>query len=366
MSDEIILHRINTHQKIDDLIEDFYPEFCTPYKRNAIFEAIKGMNEHNGNVTRGFLPLGSWVLLPAYSSAAYGHIADQDVPSTGLSYVLATSPIHGVSHERDTQSALHQGMKTLGPQKMLSLADFTHDWYHEFKENLTESPQKDSLTELAHHVAEKGGEHGAALYVATRSLDQSLKRFGSATTREARQVAKQEVLSKFKEVQKEIPKVVSKLISHYADKRFVKPSYRRGLKALTNAGNAMHSATKLATSDTLVIGGAKYTKLLKIMRYGYFIAPGFLLIDIAVSTINVVGAYEKGENWQELAFREGGGILGAMAGGFAGEFAGGLSSGSTCGPCAVIAAPVVSIGGAILGEKAGEAAGKIIYKHIFE
>lgn len=367
MSREIILHQINSHQDVHNIIEDFYPEFCTPEKKHAILDAIEGMNEHNGNMTGGVLSLNSWILLPAYSSSVYEYIVDKQNPSAGVCHAMASIPIYGIPHVTNTQSALHKGMKTFGPQKMLALAEFTHDWYHEFKENLAESPKKDSITESLHYIVEKGGESGAAVYMATRSLDHALKTFGSATTREVRQAAKQEVLSKFKEVQKEIPKVVKKLTSHYADKKFTKLSNRRGLKALTNAGNAMHSASKLATSDTLVIGGAKYTKLLRLVRYGDFVAPGFLLIDVAVSTINVIGAYEKGENWQELAFKEGGGILGSMAGGFFGEAIAAGAGGSVCGPdCAVIAAPVGAIGGAVLGEKLGESGGKMFYKHLFE
>ncbi|MES2615370.1 MAG: hypothetical protein V4591_08145 [Bdellovibrionota bacterium] len=365
MSDEIILHRINTHQKIDDLIEDFYPEFCTPYKRNAIFEAIKGMNEHNGNVTRGFLPLGSWVLLPAYSSTAYCHIADQDVPSTGLSYVLATSPIHGVHHVRDTQSALHQGMKALGPQKMLATSTATFDWWQEFHGNLAESPKKDTLLESSKYVIEKSGEHGASVYMATRSLDQALKKFGSASGREARQAAKQEVLSAHKQLQHELPKSVKKLVTHFADKRFTHTSHRRGLKALTSPGNAMRSATQLAGSDTLVIAGSDYTKMIKLMKHGEHIGKGFIALDIATNTFDVVEAYEKDENWKGLAFEDSAGLVFSQIGGRVFSAVGSASF-TVCGPCVVVVAPALAIGGAILGDKAGHTIGKFVYKAFYE
>ena len=222
MSREIILHQINTHQNLNDIIEDFYPEFCTPDKKPAILDAIQGMNAHNGNITGGVLSLSSWILLPAYSSSVYDYIVEQKTPSPGVCYAMATIPIYGIPNVTSNQSALHQGMKKFGPQKMLAVAEFTHDWYHEFKENLTESPKKDSIIESLHYVAEKGGEHGAALYMATRSLDQALKKFASATTRETRRVGKQIVMSKSKEVQKEIPTVVKEttgkfFYSHYIE-----------------------------------------------------------------------------------------------------------------------------------------------------
>src|SRR6185312_16294733 len=116
MSREIILHHITTHQNLNDIIEDFYPEFCTPDKKPAILDAIQGMNAHNGNVTGGILSLSSWILLPAYSSSVYEYIVHQKAPSPGVCYAMATIPIYGIPHVTNTQSALHQGMKTLGPQ----------------------------------------------------------------------------------------------------------------------------------------------------------------------------------------------------------------------------------------------------------
>ncbi|MES2614211.1 MAG: hypothetical protein V4591_02230 [Bdellovibrionota bacterium] len=365
MPDEIILHQINTHQKIDDLIEDFYPEFCTPHKRNAISEAIRGMNEHNGNVTRGLLPLNSWVLLPAYSSSVYGHIVDQEAPSAGLCYVLATSPIHGIHHLRDTQSVLHQGMKALGPQKMLATSVATFDWWQEFHGNLTESPKKDTLLESSKYIIEKSGEHGASVYVATRSLDQALKKFGLASGREARQIAKQEVLSAHKQLQHELPKSVKKLVTHFADKKFTKTSYRRGFRALTSAGNAMRSATKFAGSDTLVIAGSDYTKMIKLMKYGEHVGKGFIALDIATSTVEVVGAYEKGENWKELAFEDSAGLIFSSIGGLAGGVLG-FASATVCAPCVVIVAPTLAIGGSIIGDKVGKVVGKFVYKVAYE
>ena len=88
-------------------------------------------------------------------------------------------------------------------------------------------------------------------------------------------------------------------------------------------------------------------------------------IDIATNTFDVVAAYEKGENWKELAFEDSSGMIFSSGLGWAGEVIGDASA-LACGPCALIIAPTLAISGAILGEKLGKSFGKWAYTIKYE
>ena len=358
MSNKVIFHHVNTNQSVDDLIQEFYPEFCDANKKSAISAAIHGLNSHNSHIESEFLTLNSWVLLPHSSSDVYHYISQQKNISLGVCSVMALLPVFGIPNlSSQEHSAIHEGMKSLGPKKMLATGEFVFDWRNEFLDNLMESPIKDTLTEATTHFLEKASEHGTEIFMATRSLDNALKKFAKSSGKFAAQEAKKEVLAAHAKLKHEIPTLIQKKMKKLANSKYTSQASRRGLNAILSPGNGLRSAKKLAHTDTLVISGAQYTKMIKVMKYGRHFGKGIVVLDVVTNTVDVVDAYQKGQDWKELAAEDSAAMTGAYIAGFGGDFLA-----SFTGPAFVITAPIFSIAGSIIGEKAGRVVGKFLYK----
>ena len=362
MSNEVIFHHVNSNHSVDELIQEFYPEFCESNKKDAIRSAIDGLNSHNGNTEGDSLSLNSWVLLPDHLSDVYHYISEQKNPRLGVCSVMASLPVFGMPNLSSKEhNVIHQGMKSLGPKKMLATGEFLHDWYHESIDNLKESPVKDTLTETTTHFLEKAGEHGTEIFMATRSLDNALKKFAKSSGKFATQEAKKEVLVAHGKLKHEIPNLIQKKMATLANSKFTSQASRRGLNAILSPGSGLRSAKKLAHSETLVISGAQYTKMIKVMKYSEHIGNGVIILDIATNTMDVVDAYQKGQDWKELAFEDSMGMTFSSGFGWAGGALGEISVG-VCGPCTLVFTPTLAIGGAVIGEKVGKALAKVMYK----
>lgn len=361
MNDLIFYQVESSGHTVDDLVDSFYPEFAFDNKkRTAIKAAIIAMNKHLGISDFGSLSFLSWVVMPDYGSSVCRRIADRANPDALDSAWEAqnlVSDVPDISGNTDIQYAMEQ----YGPAKIFAISDFYFDWLNEFKANLAESPLKDSVTESTSYFIEKAGEHGYEVFIATRSLDTALKKFASASGKEARQLAKSEVLIAHKNLEHELPKAVKSLVNHYSHKTSMRPSSFRGFRAINSAGNALRSADKLSKSNSFVISSSKYTKMVKVMKYGRYVGKGLIALDVITNSVDVTHAYEKGENWKELAFED----FGAIAGSLVGGGLGGIES-IASGPGAIFTAPILSISGAIIGEKSGKSLGKLVYKAIYE
>ena len=361
MSNKVIFHHVNTNQSVDDLIQEFYPEFCEANKKPSISAAIEGLNSHNGHIESGFLTLNSWVLLPDSSSDVYHYISQQKNPSLGVCSVMASLPVFGMPNlSSQERSVIHEGMKSLGPKKMLATGEFVFDWRNEFLDNLMESPIKDTLTEATTHFLEKASEHGTEIFMATRSLDNALKKFAKSSGKFSAQEAKKEVLAAHAKLKHEIPNLIQKKMKKLANSKYTSQASRRGLNAILSPGNGLCSAKKLAHTDTLVISGAQYTKMIKVMKYGRHFGKGVVVLDVVTNTVDVVDAYQKGQDWKELAAEDSAAMIFSTAVGAVGEYIGGATS-LLCGPCSLIFAPVFTISGSIVGDKLGKTLGKWVY-----
>jgi len=355
MSEKIIVHCANSgFETVDDLIDMYYPELVEEKRRKAMGAAIKRMNFHNGNMPFDSIGSFTFAILPHRSSSAFDYALTHNNPNETSCAFKASSQFETLPQlKREERNHVTGFAKDIGLKEVFHSASFYNDWLNQFKENLSESPVKDSIIVSTKRVIEQTSEHSAKVYEATLEFDKALKKYASSSGKSLRQAAKSEVLEAHKNLQKAIPKAIKERIN-----KAEMGSLSRGMKAIKSPGNAMRSAARIGGSESFVMLDSEYTKAIRILKYGKYASNGLIFFDVGLNTVDVVQAYEKGEDWEELAWENGAGIVGSLAGAALGEFIAGVAS----GPAAIFTVPVAAVSGSILGEKAAKALVKVIYE----